>query len=99
MDDGNSKIDWNLDEVYKFLIGYYGEKLRTLYKEEVLEDEKRDGVIAENLLASTNAVVVPVGAALAIAIVSSAFGAVACYWRQRQKRRKRKYHLNSLKNI
>lgn len=56
-----------------------------------------DGAI-DDLAASTNAVVVPVGAALAIALASCAFGAIACYWRLRQKSRKY-YHIHSLKNI
>ncbi|KAK4409679.1 Sulfhydryl oxidase 1 [Sesamum angolense] len=52
------------------------------------EGLQADGVVAENLLASTHAVVVSVGAALGIAVASCAFGALACYWRQRQKSRK-----------
>lgn len=101
-EDGNSRIDWDHDEVYRFLIDYYGKTLVTLYKDKELLVEKRaDGVLAEDLTASASvhAVVVPLGAALAIAVASCAFGALACYWRQQQKSRKYKYHLHSLKNI
>ncbi|KAI3453095.1 hypothetical protein Pfo_009758 [Paulownia fortunei] len=99
-DDGNSQIDWDHDEVYRFLIGYYGETLTTLYKDkELILDRRPDGLLAEDLVASAHAVVVPVGAALAIAVASCAFGALACYWRQQQKSWKHKYHLHSLKNI
>ncbi|KAK6134162.1 hypothetical protein DH2020_032112 [Rehmannia glutinosa] len=99
--DGNSRIEWDHDEVYKFLIDYYGKTLVTLYKDKELLVEKRaNGVLAEDLAvsASAHAVVVPVGAALAIAVASCAFGALACYWRQHQKSRKYKY-LHFLKNI
>ncbi|XP_011022966.1 PREDICTED: sulfhydryl oxidase 2-like isoform X2 [Populus euphratica] len=98
-ENGVGQIDWNLNEVYKFLTGYYGETLASLYKEkDRLGDEVTDGAIAD-LVASTNAVVVPVGAALAIALASCAFGALACYWRSQQKNRKYYHQLHSLKNI
>ncbi|KDP34979.1 hypothetical protein JCGZ_09267 [Jatropha curcas] len=87
-DDGTSRVAWNKDEVYSFLTNYYGKTLASLYKEKgVLLSEVTDGAI-EDLVASTNAVVVPVGAALAIALASCAFGALACYWRSQQKSRK-----------
>ncbi|XP_022881976.1 sulfhydryl oxidase 2-like isoform X1 [Olea europaea var. sylvestris] len=99
----NSKdnhIDWDHDEVFKFLNNYYGKMLISLYEDrEHLRDGQMGGVVVEDLAVSTNAVVVPVGAALAIAVASCAFGALACYWRQQQKSRKYKYHLHSLKNI
>jgi thiol oxidase len=88
-----------LNEVYKFLTGYYGKTLTSLYKEKGhLGDEVTDGAIVD-LVASTNAVVVPVGAALAIALASCAFGALACCWRSQQKTRKYYHQLHSLKNI
>ncbi|KAH6827781.1 quiescin-sulfhydryl oxidase 1 [Perilla frutescens var. hirtella] len=89
-DSSNSQIDWDHDEVYKFLMEYYGKTLVTLYKEKELLVERRAGGLANDLIASAsvNAVVVPVGAALAIAVASCAFGALACYWRQQQKSRK-----------
>ncbi|KAL0889423.1 hypothetical protein Bca101_013406 [Brassica carinata] len=42
----------------------------------------------EDLTVTTNALGVPIGAALAIAVASCAFGALACYWRTQQKNRK-----------
>jgi thiol oxidase len=98
-ENGVGQIDWNLNEVYKFLTVYYGKTLASLYKEkDRLGDEVTDGAIAD-LVASKNAVVVPVGAALAIALASCAFGALACYWRSQQKNRKYYHQLHSLKNI
>ncbi|TXG57255.1 hypothetical protein EZV62_018568 [Acer yangbiense] len=94
-----SQIDWDEDEVFKFLSSYYGKMLISLYKEkDLLRDDGTDGAL-EDLVATTNAVVVPVGAALAIALASCAFGALACYWRSQQKNRKYYYQLHSLKNI
>ncbi|KAF9673963.1 hypothetical protein SADUNF_Sadunf10G0078400 [Salix dunnii] len=87
-ENGFSQIDWDMNEVYKFLTDYYGKTLASLYKEKGrLGDEVTDGTIVD-LVASTNAVVVPAGAALAIALASCAFGALACYWRSHQKNRK-----------
>ncbi|XP_050225244.1 sulfhydryl oxidase 2 isoform X2 [Mercurialis annua] len=84
----DGEIDWDKDEVYRFLTDYYGKTLVSLYKDKgLLEGEVADGA-SEELVASTNAVVVPVGAALAIALASCAFGALACYWRSQQKSRK-----------
>ncbi|KAI3467012.1 hypothetical protein Pfo_023675 [Paulownia fortunei] len=104
--DGNSRIDWDHDEVYRFLIGYYGKTLVTLNKDkELLVERRADGALAEDLAASASAsahaVVVPVGAALAIAVASCAFGALACYWRQQQKSRKprRSWNGYSLPNL
>ncbi|XP_011070653.1 sulfhydryl oxidase 2 isoform X1 [Sesamum indicum] len=99
-DNDNTQIHWDHDEVYRFLIRYYGEKLTTLYKDkELLTDRRPDVMLSEDLIASSHAVVVPVGAALAIAVASCAFGALACYWRQQQKSRKYKHHLHSYKKI
>ena len=94
-----NKIDWNRDEVFKFLTTYYSRTLTSLYKDNNLTgNEKTDGAV-EDLTASTNAIVVPVGAALAIAVASCAFGALAWYWRSQQKSRKYFHQLHSLKNI
>ncbi|KAF5745215.1 sulfhydryl oxidase 2 isoform X2 [Tripterygium wilfordii] len=93
-DNGSGRVDWDEDEVFKFLTEYYGETLVSLYKEKgLLGNGATDGVL-EELVASTNAVVVPVGAALAIAFASCAFGALACYWRSQQKSRKRRRKLD-----
>ncbi|KAK4400012.1 Sulfhydryl oxidase 2 [Sesamum angolense] len=82
-DNDNTQIHWDHDEVYRFLIRYYGETLTTLYKDkELLTDRRPDVMLSEDLIASSHAVVVPVGAALAIAVASCAFGALACYWRR-----------------
>ncbi|XP_031285258.1 sulfhydryl oxidase 2 isoform X1 [Pistacia vera] len=98
-DTKNNQIDWDQDEVFKFVSSYYGKTLVSLYKDkDALRNEGIDGVL-EDLVVSTNAVVVPVGAALAIALASCAFGALACYWRSQQKNRKYYYQLHSLKNI
>lgn len=96
-DKGGGQIDWKRDEVFKFLISYYGNTLVSLYKEKGLLVGDGTTVILED--SSTNAVVVPVGAALAIALASCAFGALACYWRSQQKNRKYYHQLHSLKNI
>ncbi|KAI4385905.1 hypothetical protein MLD38_003893 [Melastoma candidum] len=90
--DKLSDIKWNKDEVYRFLKQYYGRTLVSLYKKKALL--QADGTSIEDLVASTNAVVVPVGAALAIAIASCAFGALACYWRSQQKNRKPRRNWN-----
>ncbi|XP_061365027.1 sulfhydryl oxidase 2 isoform X2 [Gastrolobium bilobum] len=98
-DQMNNKIEWNLDEVFKFLTSYYGKTLVSLSKDRsIVGNDRTDGAV-EDLVVSTNAIVVPVGAALAIAVASCAFGALACYWRSQQKSRKYFHHLHSLKNI
>lgn len=95
-----SRIEWDNDEVFKFLVSYYGKTLVTLYKDN--DHLHGDGgtvrALAEDLGATTNAVVVPVGAALAIAVASCAFGALGWFWRTQQKNRKYLY-LHTLKNI
>lgn len=99
-DQRNNKIEWNQDEVFKVLKNYYGKTLVSLSKEKgIVENDGSDGAVVEDLIVATNAFVVPVGAALAIAVASCAFGALACYWRSQQKSRKYFHHLHSLKNI
>ncbi|KAK3024113.1 hypothetical protein RJ639_043572 [Escallonia herrerae] len=91
---GDSQSDWDHDEVFKFLASYYGKMLVTLSKDkELLEDGGDDKTPAEDLGTSTNPLVVPLGAALAIAVASCAFGALACYWRSQQKNRNHLDHL------
>ncbi|KAM7484621.1 hypothetical protein LguiA_000630 [Lonicera macranthoides] len=102
--DKNGQVEWDHDEVFKFVVSYYGKMLVSLYKsKEVVGDGKihRQGAVGEDLGggASANALVVPLGAALAIAVASCAFGALACFWRSQQKNRKYKHQLHSLKNI
>lgn len=91
------QIEWDVDEVHKFLINYYGITLASLYKSNsALGNVVANGVLDEPT-ASTNAVAVPVGAALAIALASCAFGVLACYWRSQQKSRKYYHQRHSLK--
>ncbi|KAK8526280.1 hypothetical protein V6N12_020758 [Hibiscus sabdariffa] len=96
-DKESSQIEWNQDEVFKFLISYYGNSLVSFYKEKGLLAEDGTNIFLDD--SSTNAVVVPVGAALAIALASCAFGALAWYWPSQQKNRKYFHQLHSLKNI
>ncbi|XP_022150611.1 sulfhydryl oxidase 2 isoform X2 [Momordica charantia] len=88
-------VEWDENEVHKFLTNYYGKMLASMYKTNS-ENVGVDGV-PEELAASTNAVAVPVGAALAIALASCAFGVLACYWRSQQKSRKYYHQRHSLK--
>ncbi|OVA14526.1 Erv1/Alr [Macleaya cordata] len=88
--DGSMSIDWNRDEVFKFLVGYYGKMLVSSNKDSFLEEEKRGSSLADEVVTSTNVVAVPLGAALGIALASCAFGALACFWRSRQKNRKQR---------
>ncbi|XP_054808945.1 sulfhydryl oxidase 2-like isoform X2 [Prosopis cineraria] len=87
-DQKDNQIAWNKDEVYKFLTSYYGNMLTSLYKDKNFGGNEGIEVAVEELIASTNAVVVPIGAAMAIAVASCGFGALACYWRSLQKSRK-----------
>lgn len=82
------RIDWNKDEVFKFLVRYYGKILGSMSKEKGLDDSSSDESAVDDTSASTNALAVPVGAALAIALASCAFGALAWFWRSQQKNRK-----------
>ncbi|ONI31600.1 hypothetical protein PRUPE_1G321800 [Prunus persica] len=95
----NDGIEWDQDEVFKFLKEYYGKTLVSLYKDKGINGNDGTNRVLEDLVPSTNAIVVPLGAALAVAVASCAFGALACYWRSQQKSRKYFHHLRSLKNI
>ncbi|XP_050372522.1 sulfhydryl oxidase 2 isoform X1 [Argentina anserina] len=95
----NNDIDWDEDAVFNFLTNYYGKTLVSLNKDKGLSGNDRTNAVLEDLVPSTNAIVVPLGAALAIAVASCAFGALACYWRSQQKSRKYYHQLHSLKNI
>ncbi|XP_010424866.1 PREDICTED: sulfhydryl oxidase 2 isoform X1 [Camelina sativa] len=89
LSSNQKSIEWDHDHVYNFLKNYYGSKLVSLYKEKSVIGSKEETVPAtEDLTVATSALVVPIGAALAIAIASCAFGALACYWRTQQKNRK-----------
>lgn len=83
----NGTYDWNKNEVFKFLVDYYGKMLVSSYKDKgYLADEVSEPT--DDTTTSTNVVAVPLGAALGIALASCAFGALACYWRSQQKNRK-----------
>ncbi|KAH9623147.1 hypothetical protein KSS87_011001, partial [Heliosperma pusillum] len=87
--DAADHINWNKDEVFKFLVRYYGIMLPSLYKNKgLLREEEPQHLHSEELAATSNPVVVPIGAAAAIAVASCAFGALACVWRSKQKSRK-----------
>lgn len=99
MSNGTSQVDWDLDKVYNFLVDYYGRTLVSLYEGKNSPGNVAADISLEEIGGSTNAVAVPVGAALAIAVASCAFGALACYWRSQQKSRKYFHNLHSYKNI
>lgn len=95
--NGDLSVNWNKDEVFKFLVDYYGRKLVSSYKDKgLLEDDV--SLPSDDIVTSTNVVAVPLGAALGIALASCAFGALACYWRSQQKNRKY-FHAHPSKNI
>ncbi|KAF6172336.1 hypothetical protein GIB67_024958 [Kingdonia uniflora] len=96
--NGTVSVDWNKDEVFKFLVGYYGKKLVSSYKNNSLVEDDVRKSLADDIVTTTNVVTVPLGAALGIALASCAFGALACLWRSQQKNRKY-FHAHSLKNI
>nr|GEU47599.1 sulfhydryl oxidase 2-like isoform X2 [Tanacetum cinerariifolium] len=89
------QIKWDYSEVYTFLIGHYGNMLVSRYKDKdtkvASHADLKDNMGSEDLVASiNNALVVPVGAAMAIAVASCLFGALAYVWRSQQKRKPRK---------
>ncbi|KAL8157531.1 sulfhydryl oxidase 2-like [Apium graveolens] len=88
--DVNNQNDWDQNEVFKFLASYYGNTLVTLYKDkELLGDAGSKKEVIDDTATSAHALV-PLGAALAIALASCAFGALACFWRSKQKNRKQR---------
>jgi thiol oxidase len=96
------QVDWNEDEVFSFLVNYYGKTLVSSYKETYMESQEKKlvghvGSLSDD--ASSSAARVPIGAALGVAIASCTFGALACFWRAQQKNRKYSYRLHSLKKI
>ena len=73
-------------EVYPFLVKFYGHSLSPLNVSGSIISVKKITPVPKT--ASTAAVTIPFGAALAIAFASCGFGAVACFWQSRQKKRK-----------
>ncbi|XP_020592949.1 sulfhydryl oxidase 1-like isoform X2 [Phalaenopsis equestris] len=86
---GHAILDWNEDEVFKFITNYYGSLLVSAYKDDTIIN-RRTNQSVDDVITTAHAVAVPVGAALAIAVASCAFGALAYFWRTQQKNRKRK---------
>lgn len=95
----NMQIDWNEDEVYKFLVNYYGKKLASSSRDTTLSRKTVDVDESNDTSTSSNAVAVPIGAALAIALASFTFGALACFWRSQQKKKKYLHQLHSFKDV
>lgn len=85
-----NSINWNHNEVFKFLVDYYGNTLVSSYtdKDTNISHVSTKGQVDSDDLASGPALAVPVGAAVAIAVASCLFGALAYVWRSRQKNRK-----------
>jgi thiol oxidase len=93
------QVDWNEDEVFSFLVNYYGKTLVSSYKETYIESQEKKHVGQLSDDSSSSAARVPIGAALGVALASCTFGALACFWRAQQKNRKYSYRLHSLKKI
>lgn len=86
----DNSINWDHDEVFKFLLSYYGNMLVSHYKDkdsDIISHVSTISQVDSEDLAG-NALVVPVGGAMAIAVASCMFGALAYVWRARQKNRK-----------
>ncbi|KAJ1263977.1 hypothetical protein BS78_09G227800 [Paspalum vaginatum] len=85
-------VEWNDDEVFHFLVNYYGKMLVSSYREtsvESLQVTKQAGSISDDS-STSSATTVPIGAALGVALASCTFGALACFWRAQQKNRKQR---------
>uniref|UniRef100_A0A0D6QYW0 Sulfhydryl oxidase n=1 Tax=Araucaria cunninghamii TaxID=56994 RepID=A0A0D6QYW0_ARACU len=92
-------VNWNHTAVYQFLLDFYGRSIKLpLQDSDPSKNTRHQSNIGEDI-GPSNAVTVPVGAAVAIAIASCGFGAVACFWRMQQKKRKYLNHLYSIKHI
>ncbi|CAN6451971.1 unnamed protein product [Victoria cruziana] len=88
-ENNTMEVEWNEMEVFRFLIDYYGKMIKSSSDGIDLTGKKSDLEMVDDL-ATSNAVAVPAGAALAIALASCAFGALACFWRSQQKNRKQR---------
>ncbi|CAM0954046.1 unnamed protein product [Alopecurus aequalis] len=93
---GDGQVDWNEDEVFSFLVNYYGKTLVSSYKETYIESLQEKKLVGAALSddASSSAARVPIGAALGVAVASCIFGALACFWRAQQKNRKQRKNWN-----
>eukprot|EP01018_Ginkgo_biloba_P027215 Gb_28602 [translate_table: standard] len=95
------QVVWNNTEVYLFLLNYYGRTIKLSLEDNNLRKStsvEKHSYLAEDI-APSSVVAVPVGAAVAIAIASCGFGAVACFWRMQQKKRKYLNQQYSFKHI
>jgi thiol oxidase len=99
--NASSGVQWNEDEVFKFILKYYGQTLASSSTKKASTDQSQTKLLTANDLAggAVSAELVLVWAALGIALAGVAFGALACFWRAQQKNRKYSHHLRSLKNI
>ncbi|XP_058096711.1 sulfhydryl oxidase 2-like [Magnolia sinica] len=88
----NGTVHWNKEEVFNFLVSYYGKTLTLASKDNGLSETAESAT--DDTTTSTNAVV---AAALAIGLASCVFGVLAFVWRARQKSRKYILQLHSLK--
>ncbi|KAF8727478.1 hypothetical protein HU200_019086 [Digitaria exilis] len=95
--DGTMQIEWDEDEVFRFLVDYYGKKLVSSYRETYMDSHlqvtKQVGSTSDDS-SSSSAATVPIGAALGVAVASCTFGALACFWRTQQKNRKQRKNWN-----
>ncbi|XP_023762861.2 sulfhydryl oxidase 2 [Lactuca sativa] len=100
--ENNSSINWDHNEVFKFLLDYYGNMLVSSYKDkdtDIISHVSITSQVDSDDLVSGTAIVVPVGAAMAIAVASCLFGALAYVWRSQQKNRKYFHKPEFLKNV
>jgi thiol oxidase len=86
-------IDWNEEEVYKFIEKTYGQSI-----ERATHGMKASGGMvagadyAEEERTITSATTAPIGAALGIAMACFGFGVAAYLWRDQQKRKRNHLH-------
>lgn len=97
----STEVQWNEDEVFTFLVKYYGQTLASPLTKTKEASTGQTDLLTTNDSAggAVSAESVPMWAALGIALASVTFGALACFWRAQQKNRKYSHHLRSLKNI
>ncbi|KAG0464054.1 hypothetical protein HPP92_020123 [Vanilla planifolia] len=97
---GNTKLDWNEDEVYNFLKQHYSiSSLSPPSNDETGKSSIKGMSVSDDAASSTHAVTVPVSAALAIALASCAFGALACFLEDTTEEPEVPHQLHSLKNV
>ena len=86
-ENSTDQKSFSFAEVYLFLVKFYGHSLSPSNATgSIISVKKIVSDVPES--AALTAASVPIGAALAVAFASCGFGAVACFWRSRQKKRK-----------